>query len=53
MTKLQFENYEQFLYMNRKGLKRVENIVAKGKIANHEQFLPLPQCFKKCSAAEA
>ena len=34
-------------------LKRVENIVAKGEIARSEQFLLLPQCFQKSSAADA
>ena len=28
-------------------------IVAKGEIAHHAQFLPLPQCFQKSSASEA
>ena len=31
---------------------KVENIVAKGEIA-YEQFLLLPQCFQKLSAADA
>ena len=34
-------------------VNRVENIVANGQIALHEQFLLLPQCFKMSSAAEA
>ena len=29
----------------------VENSVAKVEIAHHEQFLTLPQCFQKSSAA--
>ena len=32
---------------------RVENIVEKGEIAHYEQFLLLPQCFQKSTAAEA
>ena len=32
-------------------LNRVENIVSNGEIANYEQFLFLPQCFQKSSAA--
>ena len=28
-------------------VNRVENIVTKGEIAHHEQFLLLPQCFLK------
>ena len=31
----------------------MKNIVAKGEIAHYEQFLLLPQCFQKTSAAEA
>ena len=34
-------------------LEKVENIVTKGEIAHHEQFLLLPQCFQKSSAADA
>ena len=34
-------------------LKRFENIVARGEIACFEQFLLLPQCFQKLSAADA
>ena len=34
-------------------LNKVENILAKGKIAHHEKFLLLTQCFQKSSAAEA
>ena len=30
----------------RKFSKRVENIVGKGEIARHEQFLLFPQCFQ-------
>ena len=30
----------------------VENIVVKGEIAYHKQFLLLPQCFQKCYASE-
>ena len=33
-------------------LNKVENIVAKGKIAYYEQYLLLPQCFQKLSAAK-
>ena len=32
-------------------VKKVENIVAKGEIAHHEQFHLWPQCFQKSSAA--
>ena len=32
---------------------RVENIVGKGEIARHKQFLLFPQCFQKRSAADA
>ena len=32
---------------------RVENIVGKGEIARHEQFLLFPQCFQKASFPEA
>ena len=39
-------------WMDNQWLK-VENIVAKGEIAHHEQFLLLPQCFQKSSASEA
>ena len=31
----------------KKLLNRVENIVTKGEIAHHEQFLLLSQCFQK------
>ena len=34
-------------------LNRIENIVAKGEIAHHEQFLLLPQHFQNLSAANA
>ena len=34
-------------------LNEVENIVAKGETAHSKQFLLLPQCFQKSSAAEA
>ena len=34
-------------------LNKVENIVGKGGIAHHEQFLLLAQCCHKMSAAEA
>ena len=34
-------------------MKRDENIVAKEEIAHHEQFLLLPQCCQKLSAANA
>ena len=33
--------------------KTVENIVAKGEIARFQQFLHLPHCFQKSSAADA
>ena len=29
----------------------LENIVGKGEIARHEQFLLFPQCFQKLSVA--
>ena len=32
--------------------KRVENNMGKGEIACYEQFLLLPQCFPKVSAAD-
>ena len=32
-------------------MDRVENSVAKGEIAQHEQFPLLPQCFQKPSAS--
>ena len=32
---------------------RAENIVAKEEIDHHEQFLLLPQCLQKSSAANA
>ena len=32
---------------------KMENFVAKGKIAHHEQLLLLPQCFQKSSAPDA
>ena len=34
-------------------LNKVENTVAKGEIAHHEQFHLWPQCFQKSSAAIA
>ena len=34
-------------------MERLENIIAKGEIAHYEQFLLLPKCFQKSSAAEA
>ena len=34
-------------------MNKVETILAKGEIARFEQFLVLPQCFQKSSAAEA
>ena len=34
-------------------LNTVEYAVPKGKIARHEQFLLLPQCFQNSSAADA
>ena len=33
-------------------LNEVENTVARRGIAYHDQFLLLPQCFQKSSAAE-
>ena len=33
-------------------LKKVENSLAKGEIAHFEQFLCLPHCLKKLSAAD-
>ena len=43
--------YVNSLYIKVKFKNRVENNKAKGEIAHHEQFLPMPQ--KKTSAAEA
>ena len=37
---------EQYLIDN-------ENIVVKGEIAHHEQFVLFPQCFQKLSTTEA
>ena len=34
-------------------MQEIENILAKGEIAHHEQFHLLSQCFQKSSAAEA
>ena len=34
-------------------LNKVENIVAKGEIADHEQFHLWPQCFQNSFAANA
>ena len=31
----------------------VENIVGKGEIARHDQFLLFPQCFQKLSGVDA
>ena len=31
-------------------LERVENILAKGKVAHYEPFLLMPQCVQKSSA---
>ena len=39
--------------MKVKSLFTVGNIVAKGEVAPHKQFLLLPQCFQKTSAADA
>ena len=39
--------------MKAKSFKRLENIVTNGDIARLEQFLLLPRCFQKSSAAEA
>ena len=39
------QNYGKSLYMREQFLNKVENIVAKGKIAHNEQFSHLPQCF--------
>ena len=39
--------------MKEQSLNKIENIVAKEEIAQNEQFLRLPQCFQKSSAAEA
>ena len=38
--------------MKQQLLNKVEKFVAKGIITHHEQFLLVPQCFKKLSAAE-
>ena len=40
------QNYVRSLKMTVKILNGVENIVANGEIAHHEQFLHLPQCFQ-------
>ena len=42
-----------FVTMFSKIRLKVENIVSKGEIARFEQFLLLPLCFQKPSAAEA
>ena len=34
-------------------MNKFENILANGEIAHYEQFLLLPQCLQKSSAAEA
>ena len=34
-------------------INKIENIVAKGEIAHHEQFHLWPQCFQNSSAAIA
>ena len=39
--------------MKEQFLNKIENIVAKGEIAHHEQCLLLPQCFQMSPAAEA
>ena len=39
--------------MRVKLLNRVEKILAKGEITHYEQFLLLPKCFQKLSAADA
>ena len=48
----EFANDKFKFYENgRMFFKRVENIVGKGDIAHHEQFLLFPQCFQKnCNA---
>ena len=33
-------------------MNSVEDIVARGEIAHHEQFHPFPQCFQNLSTAE-
>ena len=45
--------YLKSLLMKVQLLKGVENIVAKEEIAHYEQFLLLPHCFQKSSAANA
>ena len=39
--------------MKVKLLKKVENVVANGEIAQFEQFFLLSQCLQKSSSAEA
>ena len=39
--------------MKEHSLNKVENIVSIGGIACNEQFLLLPQCYQKTSAAQA
>ena len=40
------------LYNEKTILNKDENIVTKGDIDHHEQFLLLSQCFQKVSATE-
>ena len=46
------QKYGKSLDKKEQLLKGVENTVAKGEIPYNEQFLLLPQCFQKSSAAE-
>ena len=46
------ENNGISLYLKVLRLYRDENIVRKEEIARYEQFLLLPQCFKKSEAAD-
>ena len=39
--------------MNKQLLNEVEHDMEKGEIAHYEQFLLVPRCFQKSSAAEA
>ena len=45
------DNFE-FDESGRKFSKRVENNLGKGVIAGYEQFLLLPQCFRKTSTTD-
>ena len=47
--KASHRQYGKSPYMKVELLKRVENIVAKGEIAHHQQFPILPDFFQKSS----